>query len=995
MADESIRTDASTIRRGKDDELSAGDASPESSLIKSAEIQEIAEARTVIRGSSRAHADESAWNKLDRTPASVANVLLGKRLNHFLLEDFIGGGGMGAVFRAHDEQLDRTVAIKVIPFVGDDPDLKRRFRNEAQSAAKLDHPRIAKVFDVGTYDDWHYIVFEYIQGTNIRDLVHREGVMSADQAVFYTCQLADAIQHASDRGIVHRDIKPSNVLIGDGQTIKLVDMGLARSDNFELSEDMTASGVTLGTFDYISPEQANDPRDADLRSDIYSLGCTLYFMLTGQPPYPGGTMLQKLLNHGKTPPPDVRQLRSEVSGDLAAVLQKMLAKRPEDRYQTAIDLIADLQEVARREGYERVQTLGPVTVNQSGPLVQLIEQHAPWLVAFALLLITAAWLYVASDLARDDFAIVVPQRNSVVSLSVQRPPDALPENGAFRPATPAAGQNAIGSDNAENAAQSSKGAAAATPSAANRDGSTMAVASDRAAADPPRMRDLPVPEELGGPVRSVNSTNEMLGPASSVSVGDRAASDRSPGERPTEERSSGELPAGERPATTPTTIRTESNDPPVSAVPSTANPRAIRVSLSISGLISDEYDGEDYAYVSSLAKAIELSEELGVDRIEIAEPMIRSAPVQIDRDGLVISSSVGGSIVMFDSSDLPSIHSVTLFDIGSNRIDLEDLHLVWSVPVSSMGGGCLLSVNDNRLVRLTDCSLTIKNPVRHPDVYAINVSTHSEAAAYQSLGRSPMLAGPPESAVAPFANGDALSSAVAATVTSGPLPLVSIEMYNVCIRGEMTMLHMDVAAELQMRWENGLLAVTGRMIDTAGAVRQPPPSARPIQLLLDQVIAMAPRGLLRMRLTATGPYPLPVDRDARNCVFIVSPDVAAVEITGLDSLENDPSLLILRGEANAYDTQPDLSDPMLRLIDSQGNQEVVRMVDLKTQSPDWAEERSPRWAVDWASGSLNTQPTSSLMPSDFRQYGSVISGFDERSLTIMSPAEVVELGEEN
>ncbi|WP_372716414.1 serine/threonine protein kinase [Novipirellula sp.] len=980
MADESIRTDASTIRRGKDDDLSAGDAPPESSLIKSAEIQEIAEARTVIRGSSRAHADESAWNKLDRTPASVANVLLGKRLNHFLLEDFIGGGGMGAVFRAHDEQLDRTVAIKVIPFVGDDPDLKRRFRNEAQSAAKLDHPRIAKVFDVGTYDDWHYIVFEYIQGTNIRDLVHREGVMSADQAVFYTCQLADAIQHASDRGIVHRDIKPSNVLIGDGQTIKLVDMGLARSDNFELSEDMTASGVTLGTFDYISPEQANDPRDADLRSDIYSLGCTLYFMLTGQPPYPGGTMLQKLINHGKTPPPDVRQLRSEVSGDLAAVLQKMLAKRPEDRYQTAMDLIADLQEVARREGYERVQTLGPVTVNNSGPLVQLIEQHAPWLVAFALLMITAAWLYVASDLARDDFAIVVPQRNSVVNLSVQRLPDVSTENGALSPETANGRPRAAVNGSADSVPPSSKGAATIAPSGSSRDPSAAAVASERSPSDPPRMRDLPVPEELGGPAASSTTMKETLDPTTTVAAVDRPASER---------------PAAERPLSNSTANSTKSTAAAGISVPSTANPRAIRVSLSISGLVSDEYDAEDYAYVSSLAQAIKLSSELGVDRIEIAEPMIRSAPIKIDRDGLVISSSVGGSIVVFDSSDLPSIHPVELFDIGSNRIDLEDLHLVWSVPVSSMGGGCLLSLQDNRLVRLTDCSLTIKNPVRHPDVYAIDVTTHADAVRFQAIGRTPLLADSSQSSATGFENADTSSDAVSGTVTSGPLPLVSIEMYNVCIRGEMTMLHMDVAAELQMRWENGLLAVTGRMIDTAGAVRQPPPSARPIQLLLDQVIAMAPRGLVRMRLTATGPYPLPVDRDARNCVFIVNPDIAAVEVSGLDPLENDPSLLILRGEANAYDTQPDLSDPMLRLVDSQGNQEVVRMVDLKTEPPQWAEERSPRWAVDWASGNLKTQPASSLMPGDFRQYGSVISGFDERSLTIMTPADLVELDEEN
>ena len=972
MADESIRTDASTIRRGNDEESSSADAPPESSLIKSAEIQEIAEARTVIRGSSRAHADESGWNKLDRTPASVANVLLGKRLNHFLLEDFIGGGGMGAVFRAHDEQLDRTVAIKVIPFVGDDPDLKRRFRNEAQSAAKLDHPRIAKVFDVGTYDDWHYIVFEYIQGTNIRDLVHREGVMSADQAVFYTCQLADAIQHASDRGIVHRDIKPSNVLIGDGQTIKLVDMGLARSDNFELSEDMTASGVTLGTFDYISPEQANDPRDADLRSDIYSLGCTLYFMLTGQPPYPGGTMLQKLLNHGKTPPPDVRQLRSEVSSDLSAVIQKMLAKRPQDRYQNATDLIADLQEVARREGYERVQALGPVTVNNGGPLIQLIEQHAPWLVAFSLLLITAAWLYVASDLARDDFSIVVPERNSVVSLSVERSSDGLQGSGLSIPGAVPREQGPALRSGSDNATPASQGSAASKAASGGRDASTNAVAVERLPSDPPRMQDLPVPEELGGPTVSGVLTTDTLSPTTDGPVADRSSVPR---------------PASSDDAVSVATM----------SVPKSANPRAIRVSFTQSGLVTDEYEAEDYVYVSSLAKAIELSDELGVDRIEIAEPMIRSAPIKIDRDGLVISSSVGGSIVEFDSSDLPSLSPVELFDIGSNRIDLEDLHLLWSVPVSSMGGGCLLSLQDNRLVRLTDCSLTIKNPVRHPDVYAFCVTTHAEAFGFQVLPGTPLVG------AATLPSGNSLSNSnsssnpntLASATTSGPLPLVSIEMYNVCIRGEMSMLRMDVVAELQMRWENGLLAVTGRMIETAGAVRQPPPSARPIQLLLDQVIAMAPRGLVRMRLNAIGPHPLPIDRDARNCVFTVSPDIAAVEVSGLDTLGNDPPLLVLRGEANAYDTQPDLSDPMLRLVDSQGNQDVVRMVDLKNQSPTWAEERSPRWAVDWASENLNSVPASRLMPADFRQYGAVISGFDERSLTIMNPAELVESSEEN
>ena len=204
------------------------------------------EAKTVIR--QAISTGERKHESTGRTPAEIAKVLVGEQLNQYFLEAMIGGGGMGAVFRAHDQQLDRIVALKVIPFVGNDPELQRRFRNEAQNAAKLDHPRIARVFDAGNYDDWHYIVFEYIKGTNIRDLVDHHGTLSLDDAVVFTSQVAEALDHAAQRGIVHRDIKPSNVLVSDDGSIKLVDMGLARSDNLDLSEDMTASGVTLGTF---------------------------------------------------------------------------------------------------------------------------------------------------------------------------------------------------------------------------------------------------------------------------------------------------------------------------------------------------------------------------------------------------------------------------------------------------------------------------------------------------------------------------------------------------------------------------------------------------------------------------------------------------------------------------------------------------------------------------------------------------------------------------
>src|SRR5256714_5941870 len=203
---------------------------------------------------------------------------------------------MGAVFRATDTRLGRTVAVKVLSRDHDDEETIRRFRNEAQSAARLDHPNIARVYYVGEDQGLNFIVFEFVDGTNLRDQVQNAGPLELEQALYYTLQLAEALAHSASRDVVHRDIKPSNVLVTAEGQVKLVDMGLARLHQVESSaNDLTATGVTLGTFDYNSPEQARDPRAADVRSDIYSLGCTLFYMLTGQPPLSEGKELTKLL----------------------------------------------------------------------------------------------------------------------------------------------------------------------------------------------------------------------------------------------------------------------------------------------------------------------------------------------------------------------------------------------------------------------------------------------------------------------------------------------------------------------------------------------------------------------------------------------------------------------------------------------------------------------------------------------------------------------------
>jgi serine/threonine-protein kinase len=293
----------------------------------------------------------------------------GELVDSFLLEDAIGVGGMGAVFRALDTKLDRRIALKLLPLdQAGDAEIVPRFYQEGRSAAQLDHENIARVYSIGQDGPYHYIAFEYIDGVTVRQRVESSGTLPVIEAVNITLQIAHALVHASARGVVHRDIKPSNIIITPSGRAKLVDMGLAR--RFERSGDdgLTQSGMTLGSFDYISPEQARDPRDVDVRSDLYSLGCTLFHMLTGRPPFPGGTVIQKLIQHQEEAPADVRALNPAVPVDLAAIIARLMAKDRDRRYQTPEHLVRDLLSVAGKIGL----------ATASGPLPAWLEHgHRP------------------------------------------------------------------------------------------------------------------------------------------------------------------------------------------------------------------------------------------------------------------------------------------------------------------------------------------------------------------------------------------------------------------------------------------------------------------------------------------------------------------------------------------------------------------------------------------------------------------------------------------
>jgi serine/threonine-protein kinase len=266
-----------------------------------------------------------------------------KRIGKYELQKKIGAGGMGAVFLAVDPALKRQCALKVLPpDKAKNPTLVKRFKAEAQSAAKLKHENIVTVYEAGEADGYSYIALEYVEGTDVARLVEQRGPIPLKRSIEIVRQIARALEHAALQGIVHRDIKPGNLLVRRDGVVKLADLGLARILDENTDTSITRAGTTVGTVDFMAPEQARDSKAADVRSDIYSLGCTWYFMLTGHPPFPEGSLTNKLRAHAETPVPDPRDENPAISEAAFGVIRRMTEKKPSRRYQTPGDLIEDL-----------------------------------------------------------------------------------------------------------------------------------------------------------------------------------------------------------------------------------------------------------------------------------------------------------------------------------------------------------------------------------------------------------------------------------------------------------------------------------------------------------------------------------------------------------------------------------------------------------------------------------------------------------------------------
>jgi len=268
----------------------------------------------------------------------------GFKLGSYLIRGHIGQGGAGTVYLAEHLTLRRPVALKVLAVKeGTNRGSIERFLREARAAAALDHPNIVRIFDIGQQGPVHYLAMEFIEGNTLDSLIRKNGPFPWQRAVECVLQAAAGLQHAHEKGFIHRDIKPTNLIWAKDGTVKILDMGLARS--LEPSDKLTellADGAVLGTADYIAPEQAMNNPDLDIRADIYSLGATFFALLTGRPPFQG-TTAQKLIQHQMTLAAPVEGFEKSIPPGLSKIVAKMLAKKPAQRYSTPAAVIAVLQ----------------------------------------------------------------------------------------------------------------------------------------------------------------------------------------------------------------------------------------------------------------------------------------------------------------------------------------------------------------------------------------------------------------------------------------------------------------------------------------------------------------------------------------------------------------------------------------------------------------------------------------------------------------------------
>ena len=340
-------------------------------------------------------------------------------LGKYKLLGHLGTGGMSTVYLAQQSLTRQQRAIKVLPRKRlNERSYLSRFYREARSIAALNHTNIIRIFDVSQEDDTHYMVMEYVEGSDLYDEVTDNGPVAFDFARDCIIQSAQGLSHAHERNLIHRDIKPANLFRTVGGTVKVLDLGLAllKSENDEHGLSKQYNENTMGTADYLAPEQAINSHEVDHRADIYGLGCTLYFLLTGQPPFNEGTLAQRIAKHQTVMPPDVAALRTDCPADLNDICMKMMQKEPDDRFADCQELIVALQSESPWQATPKIRISDSVQPNvekRNGakPTSSIVKKRSsvPWAMIALLSVLLAIPVILASFLLRG--GSVTPNEN--------------------------------------------------------------------------------------------------------------------------------------------------------------------------------------------------------------------------------------------------------------------------------------------------------------------------------------------------------------------------------------------------------------------------------------------------------------------------------------------------------------------------------------------------------------------------------------------------------
>jgi serine/threonine-protein kinase len=839
-------------------------------------------------------------------------VLPGDRLAHFELIEYVGGGGMGRVFRATDTQLGRSVAVKVLtPEQATDPDTLQRFQNEAQSAARLDHENIARVFYLGEDRGLYFIVFEFVEGVNIRVLVERRGPLPLAEAINYTLQVAEALAHADSQSVVHRDIKPSNVLITPESRVKLIDMGLARMRQTDpAAADLTASGVTLGTFDYISPEQARDPRSADIRSDIYSLGCTFFFMLTGHPPFPEGTVLQKLLQHQGDQPPNIHELRPDLPEELGRLLRKMMAKEPRSRYADPNDLIADLLLLADQVGLQPVRPGSRVWLAPKESSSPFLHRNLPWIAPLMMLLCIVILL--------DRYWSRSVQHDEQQAARLVNAPTSSDKPTLVRHEHPAPPLTETKTEDEPIPAVRSLGLT--KPSTVDR---TPELDNNRLLSTDNLSRLIVPPVR---PKRADPLTNETTVRANGAEWNNLPTT--------VDQRQAADLNLSHpiaplESASIASAARSSRGD-----LPSSSDSDA-----DFSGplIVRDRPTGK--GQYSTLAAACAAARNDAVIELHYDGPR-EERPLKFSNVRLTIQAGEGyRPAIVFRPTDAdPVAYPRGMFTLAGGQLTVVDVAMELHIPRRlAADHWSLLETLGGEIVQLQRCSFTVLNTSNrgatyHQDVAILRIRSASDLGASISTPQ---------------------------TVT----PLATVELTDCIARGEADFLRVEDLQPMHLTWNNGLVSTTEHFL-VAEAGQSSPKLDEMMRIELRNLTADMNGGFCRLTSSASNPYQLTVQIVATNSIFRTPSDVPLILQEGAATVDNFRQRFIWNGNRNFYE-ETDSFWAVHSTLDSETSSDVMDFDAWKSYWGPSRENAPSRQQLFWKRSPNSDRPLHTRGPIDY------------------------------